>query len=87
MCNLILSDSSSSRNPTSDLICPHCYTVCSFSSATRRVACVRCGWVVTLTPEQHAEIVEALAGITTLPVAAYLAVLALTAPPTVGLPA
>ena len=80
MCKLILSDSSSSRNPTSDLICPHCYTACSFASAARRVACVGCGWAVALTDAQAAEIVEALTGVTTLPLPAYLQVLATTAP-------
>jgi len=87
MCNLILSDSISSRNPTSDLICPQCHSSCTFSATARRVICLTCGWAVVLTNEQHTEMVEALTGITTLPVAAYLTVLALAAPPAVGLPA
>jgi len=87
MCKFILSDSSGSRNPTTDLICPRCYSICTFSSTARRVACLTCGWAVVLTNEQHAEIVEALAGITTLPIAAYLTVLALAGSSVVGLPA
>jgi len=86
MCNLILSDSISSRNPTSDLICPQCHSSCTFSTTARRVICLACSWTVALTAEQLAEIVEALAGITTLPVGTYLTVLALAGPPVVGLP-
>ena len=80
MCNLILSDSRPACNPSSDLICPRCYAACTFSSTTRQVACLTCGWAVALTDTQHAEIVEALSGITTLPVPAYLHLLALQDP-------
>ncbi len=84
MCNLILTDSAPSRNPTSDLICPRCYAVCSFSSAACCVRCIACAWAVTLTPDQHAELVEALTGISPLPVPAYLQILALQAPAAVA---
>jgi len=80
VCNLILSDSRAACNPSSDLICPRCYCTCSFSSAIRRVACLACRWAVALTDAQAAEIVEALTGVTTLPLPTYLQVLATTAP-------
>jgi len=80
VCNLILSDSRCGCNPPSDLICPRCFAACTFSSTVRRVACLHCGWAVVLTDIQHTEIIEALTGVTTLPLPAYLQVLALTAP-------
>lgn len=72
------------RNPAqADLVCPiaACRVACSFSSAQRRCWCARCGWSAALTPEQTAEIVDALAGITDLNVPAYLLGLAASAPP------
>jgi len=87
MCNLILSDSASARNPQPDLLCPRCYAACSFASTACRISCLGCGWAIVLTNEQHVEIIEALVGITTLPIAAYLMVLALAGSPAVGLPA
>ena len=80
MCAIIVPDSRAACNPPSDLICPRCYSTCSFSSPARRVACVGCGWTIALTDTQHAEIVEALAGVTTQPLPSYLQVLAATAP-------
>jgi len=77
MCKAILSDLHLPRNPHADLICPTCHATCAFSSATRCVRCLSCGWVVTLTPDKASELVDALAGITTLPVPAYLHLLTL----------
>jgi len=80
MCAIIVPDSPITCNPRSDRICPRCYNICAFACDTHRVARTECGWAVALTDTQHAEIVEALAGVTTLPLPAYLQVLAATAP-------
>jgi len=64
-----------------DLLCPTCHATCAFSSATRRVRCLGCGWTVTLAPDEATDLVDALAGITTLPLPAYLHVLAQAAVP------
>ena len=72
------------RNPAqADLICPiaDCRVACSFSSAAHRVWCARCGWSHRLTPEQTADLVDALAGITDLNLPAYLLGLAAGQPP------
>jgi len=76
MCDPIVPDLDSARNPPTDLICPACRHTCAFSSAVRRVRCLACGWTVTLAPDEARDLVDALAGITTLPVPAYLHVLA-----------
>ncbi len=64
--------------PATDLICPQpgCRSGGYFSSPAERVWCPTCGWALTLTREQTTEIAEALLGISELPVAQYLLILA-----------
>ncbi len=75
MCNPIVADSYDSCNPPSDLLCPACHALCAFSSRVRQVRCLACGWTVTLAPDEATDLVDALAGITSLPLPAYLHVL------------
>jgi len=77
MCKAILSDLHLPRNPHADLLCPDCRREVAFSSAKGRIWCLLCGWQHTLTADQARDLVDALAGITTLPVPAYLHLLTL----------
>ena len=83
----IIPDPSPKHNSSEDLICPTCRATCSFHSGTRRVACIGCGWAATLTPAQNADLLNAILGITELPIPAFLANLHVSddpAPPTGG---
>jgi len=75
MCDPIVADLCDSCNPPTDLLCPACRHTCAFSSAAHRVRCLACGWAVTLAPDEAADLIDALAGITALPLPAYLHVL------------
>jgi hypothetical protein len=64
--------------PVTDLHCPRpeCRSGCYFSSAGQRVWCPVCGWSYSLSAEQAAELADAVGGITDLPIAQYLQILA-----------
>lgn len=64
--------------PQGDLACPRpaCRANCYFSSQAERIWCPTCGWIMNLTAEQATEITEALLGISELPIAQYLLILA-----------
>src|SRR6476469_1230853 len=70
--------SAADLSPGTDLICPQpaCRSGCYFSSPAHRVWCPTCGWALNLTTEQTIEITEALLGISDLPIAQYLIILA-----------
>ncbi len=78
MTELIVPEPPDPGNSPNDLICPiaGCRARCSFSSARFQVWCPTCGWQHDLTSSQHAELVDALLGISDLPLAQYLLILA-----------
>ena len=83
MSKRIVPDSPDPGNSPSDLICPvaGCRALCSFSSARFQVYCPTCGWRHDLTYTQHAELVDALLGISDLVIANFLVNLHVPDPP------
>ena len=71
MCKSIIHQPSPPEQPR-DLICPDCRAVCHFSSAQMRIHCPTCNWAHSLTYVQHAELLDAILGIATINLPAYL---------------
>lgn len=60
------------------LICPQpdCRAACTFASEARQIICPTCGWQHSLSAGEYDDLLDALDGISDLPIAAYLQILA-----------
>jgi hypothetical protein len=86
MSDSILADPARAPQLRADLLCPQlsCQAPLSFVPEARRLGCSRCGWSCALSAEECADLTDALAGITDLPLPVYLRILSLAARPTLG---
>jgi len=78
MSKRIVPDQAESGKCLPDLICPQpaCRARCCLVPARFQIHCPTCGWGCALTYPQQAELLDALHGISDLPLAAYLQILA-----------